>query len=1493
MQPPLASDDTAETPRPDPPARGGRLWRIVRVGVAVAAALVVVFVALITGVVAALQTEWGRDVVTRLIVPIVADATGLTVHIEGLAPGVPVRLAFDRLSVADAEGTWLEIDRFDLHWRPVALLTGTLAISNLSADRLSLARLPAATEPELTEGESEPFSLPSLPIDVRLDRLSVGSLALAAPVIGEPAVFSVSGRLGAAAGEAIESDLHLRRLDGGSLQAEALARLAPATSRFQLDLRLEDGADGFIAKLAGIEGAPPIRLALVGDGPLDAWDGRFDLTLADLAAVDADLRLRGEGGRRIQLDGRARWQGESPDAVPEIIRPAVADGLDFAADVDLRAGGAIEVESASLKGRDFSLAASGEVVPNDDRLDLTVDALVGEGALASEAMEGFRLRSAVARVTATGSLAAPEVRGGGTVEGVRGPDLRVGEVEWTASARPPPAADGQELHFTATAKDVDPPDARLRAVIGPKAEFVTSAVLNSQQSLLRVQELTLQLAAARLEGKGDVALGDGTSTLDLRVAVDDLSRLSSLAGMPLVGQGRISAAVTGPLVQGRLSTTVEAALSDFATQEALIQAALGPKPIATADVRFDQASGLEVARLRITGRAVDASGTGALYDHFAGLRADLEAEVADLAPLARAAGTDAAGRLRMTAKASGSVADPVASVIVQLADARIADVSVPHGRVEVTAKALGSRPAGELRASAETSMGPVEIAGAFAQPSSETLDVRDLQANLLGVRTEGHLAVGLATGLVSGRLVGGLPALGVPLAQPLLRGDASFEVTLRPDRQAQTVDLRLHGASLRLAGDEGDAASISSLRLDAHVADALGRPRIDADARISGMQFADEGPFAATLDANGPLNELALALDLTGPKNRLSTATIHGRVNAAGDVVRVDIAQLTAQVGAYRLALHRPMAVIAGSGRLTVNDLDLAIGEGNLRGRLELRPGTTLLTLDARSVPIGIAKPWIAGLPAGQVSLQADARGTNGEVTGPFSMQVDSLRLDKGTLGQAAMGRAAVRGRLGEGALDASGDVAIDDGMTATFSGRLPMMIRAGELAPQLGGGAGLVAQATLNADLARVTGAIGFADQRLAGSVAADVRVGGSVDRPEVTGSVVLKDGLYENFVTGTLLTSINGRLDAAAGELLTVTLTAATKGSGMIVVDGRAALAAQDGPAIELAVTAKQARLVHRDDVMATTDASLRYQGGLSHGRLTGTVEPTAIEVRLLDRLPPNVVVLPVTEINRPGGDHSGEERQSGAAWIADLDIDVDIPRRVFVRGRGLESEWSGRLHVGGTATVPQLTGSIEVVRGVFTFASKRFDLQKGTITFTGGQPIDPVLDIAATYRTPDLTAVIGVVGTASDPKLGVTSQPPLPESEVLAQVLFGKSTARLGPVEAVQLASAIDSLARGESWSEDVLGSVRQFLGLDVLSVDTTNATGDQNGTGGASVEAGRYVTEGVYVGAKQGVTDSSTSGKVEVEIIPGLSLQSDLTQNAEGMTGSIGLRWRHDY
>ena len=92
------------------------------------------------------------------------------------------------------------------------------------------------------------------------------------------------------------------------------------------------------------------------------------------------------------------------------------------------------------------------------------------------------------------------------------------------------------------------------------------------------------------------------------------------------------------------------------------------------------------------------------------------------------------------------------------------------------------------------------------------------------------------------------------------------------------------------------------------------------------------------------------------------------------------------------------------------------------------------------------------------------------------------------------------------------------------------------------------------------------------------------------------------------------------------------------------------------------------------------------------------------------------------------------------------------------------------------------------------------------------------------------------------------------------------------------------------------LRKALGLDALSM------GGGTGNSGPTVQAGRYVAPGVFVGAKQGTSGTSTQGLVQVDITKGLKLEGTVgtgSNTNEGATpdqsggSSIGLKYQFEY
>jgi len=385
----------------------------------------------------------------------------------------------------------------------------------------------------------------------------------------------------------------------------------------------------------------------------------------------------------------------------------------------------------------------------------------------------------------------------------------------------------------------------------------------------------------------------------------------------------------------------------------------------------------------------------------------------------------------------------------------------------------------------------------------------------------------------------------------------------------------------------------------------------------------------------------------------------------------------------------------------------------------------------------------------------------------------------------------------------------------------------------------------------------------------------------------VSLSGGAYENLEAGTLLKDLNARIEFDDRRVRLASLSANDGATGTLSASGEIAIDAEaDFPfSIDLRMTDFAA--VRRDEVDAVIDGEVAVTGTATAVLVAGRFETKSVEIRIVDSLPPEVVTLNVVEIG-PGA-NTEALRVAPAKAVADGTIDLDIvvamPRRVFVRGRGLDSEWAGNLNVTGPASAPSIVGEVKLVRGQLSLLTKTFRLTSGTVRFPPGAGAVPELEVTAEHKADDITAIAGISGPITNPTFVLSSSPELPQDEIVSTVLFGKKQGQLSALEAAQLAIAVAELA-GAGGTGSILDSARKLIGVDVLRI----TGGDDSETGGPSVEAGTYAAEGVYLGVKQGVSDKSGAVAVEIEVTPNISVESEI-----GITGEsdIGIKFKWDY
>jgi translocation and assembly module TamB len=305
---------------------------------------------------------------------------------------------------------------------------------------------------------------------------------------------------------------------------------------------------------------------------------------------------------------------------------------------------------------------------------------------------------------------------------------------------------------------------------------------------------------------------------------------------------------------------------------------------------------------------------------------------------------------------------------------------------------------------------------------------------------------------------------------------------------------------------------------------------------------------------------------------------------------------------------------------------------------------------------------------------------------------------------------------------------------------------------------------------------------------------------------------------------------------------------------------------PAIDLSFTTDKARLLDRDDIRADVSGPLgiRSRGGgggtisgdlrLDSGRFTLGRASAASRVPRLDvrraAVEPGALI-EVAQL-RP--------------WALDLKLSGG---ELVVRGLGIDSRWTTDLAIGGSAAEPRFTGRANLVRGSYEFAGRSFRLDRGTIRFRGESPVDPLLDIRAEAQVQGVDAAVTVQGTGLKPEIAFTSNPQLPQDELLSRILFGTGITNLSAPEALQLATAVAALQSG-SGGLDPINAVRRAVGLDRLRILPADiATGQKT-----AISAGKYIGRKLFV---EVISDGQgySATRVEYQVTRWLSLLSSVS------------------
>ncbi|HEY5817762.1 MAG TPA: translocation/assembly module TamB domain-containing protein [Mesorhizobium sp.] len=1269
-----------------------------------------------------------------------------------------------------------------------------------------------------------------------------------------------------------------------------------------------------------------------GEGQGENWTGDLDiagLTTAEFGAEKVAIKLDGvaqnlsrPAERHITFAANGGVTGIVADRAD--IAEALGSQITIDVDGDWSAGQPVKLTRANIKGNGLSVALAGEIEGSAFKGTVGIDAasIAPFSTLAGRDLAGGLDLNAQGTIAPVGGGFDLTIDGTGDGLAIGTPaadNLLRGETKLTGRvARGDIGLVADKLRIANTQVDMT-----------ADGRFATGAADFNFDLALSDLALVSDRAAGRLTARGRAEGTDGLINLTFNADVPE----GSLAGRDLtegrlgfegaLNKGNLDGQVTGKAFLGGTPVTLSSNLSIAEDSKRLSDLAFeaGATRL-TGGVTQDKLGYLD-GRLTLRSSDISTAAALALVEAKGAVNADVilsadgkqnaevSASIADLVvEQARV------GKADLQAKIQDLFAVPIANGTLNAYD--IAAGGVDVGTLNARAQQQGTTTNFDATAALKNgtdiaTRGALSPEGAGYRINLDALDLTQgqLAAHLLqptsvfvmgpNVRLDG-IAMDIGGGRIDAKgefaetldLTVAVRALPLAIANTVkpdlalsgtLDGNAKIGGTrVRPDVNFDIKGQSLTAAALKQAG-------LSTLNVDAKGNSTTDRLNVDAAITSpEGLRATAKGGIpldGGQLDLGVDLNAFPIAtLNTIVPGQNLG-GSLSGRAKVTGTLARpaADFAIRGERLNAAPLAQAglAPLQVTAegnfANDVLTLRSARASGPQGfsaSASGRVPLRDGQMALNIELGAFPLAALNSVAPGQDlAGTVTGTAQVGGTVRSPTAQFRLSGAGLRAAPlNTAGLAPMELSAdgsfSNNVLTLNALSAKGP----QGFTVSARGTVPLR------------GEGMNISVNGEAPLAIANRFLADRGAQASGTISLQATVTGATTSPQIRGMFSTTGAQFIDPDSNVQLRDIAvmGTLD---GDRITLrNVSAALASGGTITATGSVGTA--NGFPADIRINLNRARYSDGNLLVATVNGTLAVNGSLVRDPvISGNIAVERAEITVPDGLGSGAAMLDVKHKNaskaveatlkRARAD-DGTPTPTSRPSVVRLNVTVTAPNQIFVRGRGLDAELGGDVKLTGPVTDIQPVGGFRLIRGRLGILGQRITFDEGEVTLVGD--LDPYLDFVARSQGGDITVFINVRGRVSDLDITFSSQPQLPQDEVLARLIFNRGINELSPLQIAQLAAAAAELAGGSNTS--LLGSLRQATGLDDLDVVTDSE-------GNAAVRAGRYVQENVYLGVEAGA-GGTARGTINLDITEELKARGALGSDGDS---SVGVFFERDY
>ena len=325
----------------------------------------------------------------------------------------------------------------------------------------------------------------------------------------------------------------------------------------------------------------------------------------------------------------------------------------------------------------------------------------------------------------------------------------------------------------------------------------------------------------------------------------------------------------------------------------------------------------------------------------------------------------------------------------------------------------------------------------------------------------------------------------------------------------------------------------------------------------------------------------------------------------------------------------------------------------------------------------------------------------------------------------------------------------------------------------------------------------------KLAGQFSADVRVKGTLEAPRFEGLVETTNGGFSVVATGVTYTNAIARLLFEGDRVFVDRFELSDDDADRLVAIGELGIVQRGIGAMNLQISSSQFKVLDNEFGDMEIDSDVRVTGEVATPTVTGEIvtRPGRLEVdQILEQLSRSpyrteATTATVLEGSTPASESAltpfGDNPRAGLYDTATIDVRLRLPDDLLLRGRDMHASFSRiglgdmNITVGGELQIrkapagqPDVIGTVTVVRGYYDFQGRRFEvLRDSQIRFQGTRPVDPALQVDAQRIISGVTAMVNIRGTARQPQVRLSSQPPLDEADVLSLIVFNRADQSAG--------------------------------------------------------------------------------------------------------------------